>query len=250
MVLVFDLNGTLLDTRALEPHLHRIFRGRLTAREWFGTVLQYAASISLAGDYRPFHEIAAAVLEMKADGLQVRLEPAVVQRVQDQMKNLPAFAEARSALESLRKANFRMAVLTNATRAAMQQQLENAGLGSYFEQTLSVDQVRRYKPARDPYELAMRSLGTSPDHMLMVAAHPWDLLGAHQAGCKTAFIRRPGNALLPGAPPPTYVAKDLADLATQLGARSGARSRSKSAAVVAAAVLAGTYVAVRQRGAS
>ena len=41
----------------------------------------------------------------------------------------------------------------------------------------------------------------------------WDLMGAAAAGCRTAFVQRPGKALFPGALRPTYVANDLAVLA-------------------------------------
>jgi 2-haloacid dehalogenase len=33
--------------------------------------------------------------------------------------------------------------------------------------------------------------------MLMVAAHAWDITGALSAGCKAAFVQRPGKALDP-----------------------------------------------------
>ncbi len=41
-------------------------------------------------------------------------------------------------------------------------------------------------------------------------------MGAAAAGCKTAFIQRPGKALFPGTLKPTYVCADLADLAIRL----------------------------------
>ena len=48
--------------------------------------------------------------------------------------------------------------------------------------------------------------------LLMVAAHDWDIAGAAAAGCRTAFVTRPGVFWsLPGEPP-GLVVDDLAGL--------------------------------------
>ena len=52
MVLVFDLNGTLLDTRALAPPFRRIFGERSSAREWFNQVVQYSMATTLSGRFQ------------------------------------------------------------------------------------------------------------------------------------------------------------------------------------------------------
>ena len=84
--------------------------------------------------------------------------------------------------------------------------------------------VQRFKPAPEVYRGAAREMGITTRDMLMVAAHPWDLMGAGRAGCRTAFIARAGKAPLPGAPAPDYIAEDLRDLARMLmkPRRSGA----------------------------
>ena len=43
----------------------------------------------------------------------------------------------------------------------------------------------------------------------MVAAHAWDILGALQAGCRGAFIARPGKVLYPLGPKPDIVTPDF-----------------------------------------
>jgi hypothetical protein len=65
-------------------------------------------------------------------------------------------------------------------------------------------------------------LGVGTRDMLMVAAHPWDLLGAARAGCRTAFLARPGKAMLPGVPAPEYMPTDLRALVDQLISRKDA----------------------------
>jgi 2-haloacid dehalogenase len=67
MVIVFDLNGTLLDNRAVQPELRSIFGRQLTAEQFFTRILQYSMALSMSGGYSPFSDIALAVLKMEAD---------------------------------------------------------------------------------------------------------------------------------------------------------------------------------------
>jgi 2-haloacid dehalogenase len=50
----------------------------------------------------------------------------------------------------------------------------------------------------------------------MVAAHAWDIVGAMQAGCRAAFVARPGKVLYPLAPAPDIVGADVRAVAEQI----------------------------------
>jgi hypothetical protein len=63
-IIVFDVNETLLDVKALEPHFVRLFGDGRTLREWFSTVLLYSEVVTLAGPYVEFGQIGRAALDM------------------------------------------------------------------------------------------------------------------------------------------------------------------------------------------
>jgi 2-haloacid dehalogenase len=214
--IVFDVNGTLLDTHALAPVIRGIFGSRYSVDQWFEQFIGYTMATTLSGDYRDFGDIAVSVLEMAASARDLDITAQQKMKVRNRMKQLPAFREVKRALRHLQDGNFRLAALSNSSTASLETQLQHAGIWELFEQRVSVELVRRYKPAPDPYHAAAQLLGVDVREMLMVAAHPWDLMGAARSGCVTAFIRRPGKALLPGAPEPDFVAADLTDLAGQL----------------------------------
>lgn len=216
MVIVFDVNGTLLDTEALGSAVRRIFGSKYTVREWFTEVVQYAMATTLSGDYREFGDIAVSVLKMAASARNVSVSTHDVANMRKHMRELPAFPEIKKSLHRLKGQGFRLAALSNSSTAALENQLRHAGLTEFFERIVSVDSVQRFKPAAEPYHAAARSLGVRPSEMIMVAAHPWDLMGASLAGCRTAFISRPGKALYPGTSRPDYIANDVGDLADRL----------------------------------
>src|SRR3954465_5760424 len=91
MVVVFDVNGTLLDPRALAPQFRRIFGERYSAREWFNQVVQYSMATTLSGRFQEFGDIAIAVLKMAAAAEGVRLSSGSVQEIREAMQSLPPF---------------------------------------------------------------------------------------------------------------------------------------------------------------
>jgi 2-haloacid dehalogenase len=81
--------------------------------------------------------------------------------------------------------------LSNASRATLFRLNAHAGLR--WHQVLSAEDASAYKPAQETYELAVEASGSRPDHVLMVAAHAWDLRGAQAAGMRTAYLPRPAG---------------------------------------------------------
>jgi 2-haloacid dehalogenase len=222
-IIVFDVNETLLDVAALELHFARAFGDRLVLREWFSTVLLYSEVVSLAGPYSDFGAIGGAALDMTAASRGMSLSADDRNRILTGMRSLPAHPDVRPGLQRLKGAGFRMVTLTNSAPAAVQQQLSNAGLTDLFERVFSVDSVRRFKPAPDPYRFVAKALGVETSALRMVAAHAWDVIGAMQVGCAAAFVARPGKVLYPLAPAPDIVGPDLRAIAEQITAHDSPR---------------------------
>lgn len=215
-IIVFDVNETLLDVEALRPHFARAFGDALVLREWFSTVLLYSEVASLAGPYSEFGAIGGAALDMTAESRGVSLSADDRTQILSGMRSLPAHSDVREALRRLRKAGFRMVTLTNSASPVVEQQLKNAGLTEFFEHSFSVDAVRRFKPAREPYDFVAKQLNLDAASLRMVAAHGWDVVGAMQAGWMAAFVARPGKVLYPLAPKPDIVAPDLRTVAERI----------------------------------
>ena len=215
-VCVFDVNETLLDLGALDPHFERVF-GEASARQaWFGQFLALWLTEMLTGEYTNFGTIGGGALEMVAERQGVDLSDEDKQRILGDMQELPPHPEVEDALGRLRDAGIRLAALTNSTQHVADAQIDNSGLRDYFEQVLSADTVQRLKPAPEPYRMAAESLGVEIGQVRLVAAHAWDVVGAMRAGCAAAFVARPGMVLNPLAARPDVVGADLREVAAQI----------------------------------
>jgi 2-haloacid dehalogenase len=210
-VLVFDVNETLLDLNAIREPFARAFGDPSPAGEWFARLLHGSLVATLTDSYDDFGTIGRRALDVVAGRRGVALSDEERDAILGTMRRLPAHPEVPGALARLRDAGFRLATLTNSSHAAVTAQLAFAGLTDAFEASLSVEDVRRFKPAPEPYRMAAARLGVGLGQIRLVAAHDWDVWGAMRAGCAAAYVDRAGLPFLLGAPP-DVVGRDLAEV--------------------------------------
>jgi 2-haloacid dehalogenase len=87
------------------------------------------------------------------------------------------------------KAKHVIATLSNGNVALLVDMAKHAGLP--WDCVLSAELFQHYKPDPEVYQGAARLLGVAHDELLMVAAHPGDLVAAQHAGLRTAYVPRP-----------------------------------------------------------
>ena len=218
-VLVFDVNETLIDIESMEPLFERVFGDPQAVRAWYNQLAMYSMTATLSGHYVDFFTLGQGILRMLASTHRLAITDDDVRALKHGMLTLPAHPDVEEGLATLRDNGFRLVTLTNSPpNPAGSSPLEHAGLAHFFEQTLSVEACRAFKPAPTVYRYACEELGVAPADCMMVAVHVWDIIGAQSAGFSGALITRPGNALLPipDLPQPAVVANDLRDFAQQL----------------------------------
>ena len=157
-VIVFDVNETLLDLAPLSAHFEQHFGDVRVAKTWFGQLLQNALVATVTETYRDFVDLARDALELVAELQGVILSAADKDDILGTMRNLPPHGDVRENLERLKGEGFRLATLTNSPYRSLEDQLTNAGLIDLFEQTLSVDEVRVFKPHAAVYRMAAEKL--------------------------------------------------------------------------------------------
>ena len=214
-VIAFDVNETLLDLRALDAPFSAAFGDAALRPQWFALMLQMAFVGGLTGTYVDFSTAQRSALALLAKRQKVALSPEQSTAILDGMKTLPPHPEVREALERLR-GPFRLVALTNSPAEVAEAQLRNSGLRDLLETVFSADTVKRLKPAPEPYRMVAERTGVPIGDVRLVAAHGWDIAGALAAGCRAAFVARPGAALYPHGPQPDLIAPDLAQVADAL----------------------------------
>jgi len=214
-VLFFDVNETLLDLTPVKKEVGKALGGREDLLSlWFTTMLHYSLVVSACGQYKPFGNIGAAALQMVAANNGITISENEARKiVSTAMQNLPAHTEVKEALMQLKKANYKLVAFTNSSNNGVKKQLENAELTSYFDEILSVEGAGKFKPFTNTYTWGAGKMGVELKDCLLIAAHGWDVAGALWAGCRAAFVSRPGQQEFPLAPKTEIVASDLLKVA-------------------------------------
>ena len=214
--LVFDVNETLLDLRALAAPFEAVFGDSSVRTSWFRTLLHQAMVTTITGPYVDFSALGRQSLAVVADERGHGLTDEEAATILGAMRELPPHEDVEDALAYLHDAGLQLVALSNGVPDVLHDQLDHAGIADAFAHIFSVDAAGRLKPAPEPYETVARELGVETSDLRMVAAHAWDTTGAQRAGCAAAFVARPGKRLAPSDPVPDVVGGDLRDVARQI----------------------------------
>ena len=177
---VFDAFGTLF---SVEPLRRRLRPAALEA--WFERLLHSATSLTLAGQFAPFSDLAESTLRTTVAALGLKQDP---KEILDLLQRLPPQPEAEAAFEALERARVLTGVLTNAGERHVTGLLAQAGLEDRVAELVSVEEVELYKPHPAVYRHAAERLGVEPRHVTLIAAHAWDVVGAKQAGFDAIWV--------------------------------------------------------------
>ena len=120
------------------------------------------------------------------------------------------------------KSKFTIVTLSNGNLSLLANMAKHGALP--WDLILSAEVFKHYKPDPETYLGVAHIFDLQPHEVMLAAAHKDDLLAAHQCGLQTAFIERPDEFGLGHIRQDlhqesftTYHAKNIIDLATQLG---------------------------------
>lgn len=178
--LIFDLDGTLVDTMPL--HLAAWER----AAGEFG--FHYDADWIYALGGVPSRKIARLIAEQQ----NISLDGDLVARVknghyQSQLHGARAFPAMLALLQQWAGV-LPMAIGTGSARVNAERVLENTGLSRYFPVVVSADEVTLHKPNPDTYLLAAELLGIAPERCLVFEDTPIGQQAAQAAGMACVMV--------------------------------------------------------------
>ena len=183
---LLDVNETLLDLSGLQPAFDSV--GLPDALPlWFARTLRNGFALAASGDCRSFAEVGRATFASLDPG---RLSARDADVVLDAFTRLEPHPDVAPGLRALAEAGIPAITLTVGDAGTVASIFEAHGLGNLVAGHLSAADFGRWKPAPAPYLAGCLALGLPPDEVTMVAAHSWDIHGAHRAGLRTAWITR------------------------------------------------------------
>jgi 2-haloacid dehalogenase len=215
-LLIFDVNETLLDMSPLKQSINQALNNDWAFDIWFPSLLQYSLVETCIGTYHDFSKIAAATFRMTASKFELNFTEEEIKEILSPISTLKPHTDVVKALSLLKENKMKMIALTNGKPKVAQRQLKYAGIDHFFDEVISVEVVKKYKPHPDTYQYVLNKYSVNADRAMMIAAHGWDIAGAQQSGLQTAFIGRAGKFKYPLAEKPTLDGPDCLTIAKSL----------------------------------
>ena len=181
--MIFDMDGTLLDTERIYQKYWRI------AAEELGYKLtdeQFLSLRSLGHQFSP-----GRFKEMTGDEeafVKIRTRRKEIMEPYMKSIEIPLKPYVKEALEKLRKAGIKLAIATATNEELTAEYLGRAGLREYFDEIICAVMVKTGKPAPDIYLYACERLGIEPGDAFAVEDAPNGVISASTAGCRTIMI--------------------------------------------------------------
>ena len=221
-VLTFDLYGTVVDmqtglTEMATPFLERKGWNGQPHRFvtwWRRTHFENSMIDSLCDrGHTRYREIGERSVSHVMERAGIDHSPDDARWLVSQIEKLRPFSDVLEALDKL-STRYRLAILSNGDR----DMLDNAKpyVGFEFDAMISVEEAGYFKPHVATYRKAAELLETHPSHVMHVANHPFDCVGAKAFGMCAAYINRRGRSFGQTPHQPDLVVADFAELARAL----------------------------------
>ena len=191
-ILTFDCYGTLINWEdGILRCLHRILsahrKERTTPRSCSSTAISKPSAEQ--GEYRSYREVLQSVVRQFGEQLGFVPTEQEARSLPESLPNWKPWPDTVSALCEL-QSHFRLAIVSNVDDdlfAATQPQL-----GVEFDQVITAQQARAYKPSLKIFELALSRVGVPAHRILHVGQSLYhDVLPAQSLGLATVWVNRP-----------------------------------------------------------
>ncbi len=178
-VVLFDLDGTLIDTLELILASMRHTTDAVLGITLPDEVLMHNVGVPLIVQMREFAEYCEVEPALADEMLLVYREHNA--RVHDVL--VKEYEGVEPALERIMATGRRLGIVTSKARAIAQRGLDRFSLDRFFDIIVSYDDVPIHKPDPHPLLFAAESLGVPIDRCAYVGDSPHDMTAAVAAGC-------------------------------------------------------------------
>jgi len=182
----------ILDPRPVFALAEQLFpgKGAELGNAWRTRQFEYQWLRALSGRYVNFWQATEDALVFSCEMLKLELTPEKRMQLMDAYLGLKAWPDVQPALQSLKDAGIRLAFLSNATPEILDAGIKNSGLEGVFEQVISTDRIKAYKPEPRAYQMAIDVLKLKREEILFVPFAGWDAAGAKSFGYTTFWVNR------------------------------------------------------------
>ncbi|TYR79331.1 haloacid dehalogenase type II [Priestia megaterium] len=212
--ILFDTYGTLFDVHTVVKICNELYpgKGEQISYLWRLKQVEYAMQSQLMGRYADFYQLTNQSLKYAVEASGFTLTDEAERILMDTYLKLNVYRETKQVLAYLKEKGYILAIFTNGPKQMIAPLLAHHRLNHLFDDVISVDEIKQYKPAMASYHYATNKLGINREQILFLSSNTWDVAGAKNYGFSTAWVNRKGNVIEHPDLAPDVVIQDLTQL--------------------------------------
>lgn len=182
----------VFDPRSIFDLVNQLYpqKGKEFSRLWRSRIFEYTWLLTAAGRYEDFWSCIEQALLYTTRQLNIQLSSGNHQKLMNAFLTIKAYPDVKPVLADLKSAGIKLAFLSNMTEKMLHTAIHNSSLDGMFDEVLSTDRVRTFKPDPRAYQMAIDKFNLRRDEIAFTAFASWDAIGAKWFGYPTVWINR------------------------------------------------------------
>ncbi len=194
--LTFDCYGTLIQwDEGLHASVEKILEAhpaaadRPSAKQFLHVYDDHEHRLERTPPYRRFAEVTRESLRLTMAHFGLPYRPEDAELLTGSISRMPPFPEVVDSLARLKQAGYRLCIISNTDDNIIAGNV--AQLGGHIDRVITAEQAGAYKPSREIFAHAHKSLGVTPEDVVHICASPHlDLAAARDIGFRCIWIDR------------------------------------------------------------
>lgn len=182
----------IFDPNSVVPKVEKVFPGKGVefTRAWRAKQFEYGFLRSITGRHEDFFKVTEDALVYTAEAMKLELSDESRQELLNAYLTLTPWPDAIDGLKRLKASGLRIITIANFSPRMLRANAEHAGIVDLFDELLSTEANRTYKPDPRAYELGLERLGLKKEEVAFAAFGGWDAYGAASFGYPTYWVNR------------------------------------------------------------
>jgi pyrophosphatase PpaX len=176
--ILFDLDGTLIDTN------------ELIIQSFLHTLQRYYPDQYKREDVLPFMgpTLVETFGSMNPDNIEEMIKTYRTFNISNHDLLVKEFEGVKETVIALKEKGYKIGIVTSKMSDVVMKGLKLTKLDPYFEIIVALDHVEKAKPDPGPILMALEKLDSTPEETIMVGDNHHDIVGGQNAGVRTAAV--------------------------------------------------------------
>ena len=187
---VFDAYGTLFDVNSAAEKCKDKIGNQWEgfADFWRTTQLEYTWLRSLMRKHKDFWSVTEESLDKSMKVFKI--DSDMKDELLNLYKILSPYPEVKEVLNSLKKKNYKLSILSNGTPSLLNELVKSNDLENIFDDLFSIEEVGVYKPDSKVYDMPIKKYKIKSEEIAFLSANTWDVSGGGNYGYNSIWVNR------------------------------------------------------------